>query len=101
MLQRIYHSLLHVVTIATTIIGRYDINADRNWPHQRLDAFAAAMAELPLPWRALAAVRVLPGWLKDGLYKPIARNRYRIFGRYETCLIPDAALRARFLPGGG
>ena len=69
--------------------------------HQRLDAFAAAMAELPLPWRALAAVRVLPGWLKDELYKPIARNHYRIFGRYETCLIPDAALRARFLPGGG
>ena len=69
--------------------------------HQRLDAFAAAMALLPQPWAALALVRHLPGWLKDAIYKPIARNRYRIFGRYDTCLIPDAALRARFLPGGG
>ena len=65
--------------------------------YQRLDAFAAAMAQLGYPWRALALCRHLPVWLKDAIYKPIARNRYRIFGRYEACLIPDARLRARFL----
>ncbi|OYU39996.1 MAG: DUF393 domain-containing protein [Pseudorhodobacter sp. PARRP1] len=65
--------------------------------HQRLDAFAAAMAELPLPWRWLRHCRLLPGVVKDAIYKPIARNRYRIFGRYDTCLIPDAALKSRFL----
>lgn len=64
---------------------------------QRLDAFAAAMAELPQPWRSARLVRHLPGLLKDAIYKPIARNRYRIFGRYDSCLIPDATLRARFL----
>ena len=65
--------------------------------HQRLDAFAAAMAELPLPWRLARHCRLLPRGVKVAIYKPIARNRYRIFGRYDTCLIPDAALRARFL----
>lgn len=65
--------------------------------HQRLDAFAAAMAELPQPWRSARHARHLPGLLKDAIYKPIARNRYRIFGRYDTCLIPDATLRSRFL----
>lgn len=65
--------------------------------HQRLDAFAAAMAELPSPWRFARITRHLPKALKDAIYKPIARNRYRIFGRYDACLIPDAALKARFL----
>ncbi len=65
--------------------------------HQRLDAFAAAMAELPSPWRLARITRHLPKRLKDAIYKPMARNRYRIFGRYHTCLIPDATLKARFL----
>ncbi|MES2434213.1 MAG: DCC1-like thiol-disulfide oxidoreductase family protein [Pseudomonadota bacterium] len=60
--------------------------------HQRLDAFAAAMAELPNPWRFARISRHLPKALKDAIYKPIARNRYRIFGRYDTCLIPDCVL---------
>lgn len=64
--------------------------------HQRLDAFAAAMAELPAPWRFAAVFRHLPQVLKD-VTKPIARNRYRIFGRTDACLIPDASLKARFL----
>lgn len=64
---------------------------------QRLDAFAAAMAQLRLPWRALALCRKLPRGVKDAIYKPIARNRYRIWGRRATCLIPDAQTRERFL----
>lgn len=60
--------------------------------HQRLDAFAAAMAELPSPWRWVRITRHLPNALKDAIYKPMARNRYRIFGRYNTCLILDCVL---------
>ncbi len=60
--------------------------------HQRLDAFAAAMAELPSPWRWARFARQLPKILKDAIYKPMARNRYRIFGRYDACLIPDCVL---------
>ena len=68
--------------------------------HQRLDAFAAAMRVLPGAWKALSWCRFLPGVVKDPLYNLIARNRYRLFGRFDTCLIPDQALRSRFLPDG-
>lgn len=68
--------------------------------YQRLDAFAAAMSRLDLPWRWAAVCRLLPGPLKDAIYKPIARNRYRIWGRRNACILPDAATLARFLPGG-
>jgi len=66
--------------------------------HQRLGAFAAAMGALGWPWRALALCRFVP--FRDALYHRVARNRYAIFGRYDRCLLPDAALRARFLAGG-
>lgn len=68
--------------------------------YQRLDAFAAAMGALGLPWSLLAGLRVLPGFVKDPAYHLIARNRYRWFGQSDTCLRPDARLRDRFLPGG-
>lgn len=65
--------------------------------YQRLDAFAAAMGALGHPWRLLSVARVLPRPVKDGLYGLIARNRYRMFGRRDSCLIPTPELRARFL----
>lgn len=68
--------------------------------HQRLDAFAAAMGALGWPWRGLSAVRWLPRQIKNPLYYAIARNRYRLFGRAETCMMPTPDLRARFLDGG-
>ena len=47
--------------------------------------------------RPLAALKAAPRWLRDPAYDLIARNRYAIFGRTETCMVPSAADRARFL----
>ncbi|WP_179379213.1 thiol-disulfide oxidoreductase DCC family protein [Jannaschia marina] len=65
--------------------------------HQRLDAFAAAMRAVGWPWRALAVASWLPAMLKDPLYHAIARNRYRLFGRRDHCMVPSPELAARFL----
>jgi predicted DCC family thiol-disulfide oxidoreductase YuxK len=63
--------------------------------HTKMDAFATVMRSLGLPWSLLAGVNALPGQLANGAYDLIAKNRYRIFGRYETCLVPSRELRAR------
>ena len=68
--------------------------------YAHLDSFAAVMRRLPAPWPALSIVRFAPRLLKDPLYRLIARNRYRLFGRYDTCLMPDAGARDRFIFGG-
>ena len=68
--------------------------------HQRLDAFAAAMAQLRGPWRAMSLCRYLPRFIKDPLYHAIARNRYAIFGRTDSCMVPDAEVRSRFATQG-
>ena len=68
--------------------------------YQRLDAFAAAMRALPGLWPLLSMCRFFPGPVKDALYFLIARNRYRLFGRRQTCLVPDDQVRSLFLPEG-
>nr|WP_282563280.1 DCC1-like thiol-disulfide oxidoreductase family protein [Gymnodinialimonas phycosphaerae] len=67
--------------------------------HERLDAFAAAMSAVGWPYRALAVSRFIPEPLRSFIYYRIARNRYAMFGRYDTCMMPDAGLRARFIDG--
>ena len=68
--------------------------------HTKLDAFAAVMRNLPGLWPALSIARILPTFLADRLYDCVAKNRYRWFGKRDTCLMPTAELRARFLDGG-
>ena len=68
--------------------------------YQRLDAFCAAMQRLGWPWRALGVARFLPSLIKNSMYHLIARNRYRIFGRYETCMMPTPDVISRFVKNG-
>jgi predicted DCC family thiol-disulfide oxidoreductase YuxK len=65
--------------------------------HEKLDSFAAAMSALGWPWRALSVVRFIPAPIRHPLYRAIARNRYRLFGRYESCVLPTPDVRARFI----
>ncbi len=41
--------------------------------------------------------RVLPRGLRDFIYRSIARNRYSLFGKRDTCRMPTAEERGRFL----
>ena len=47
-------------------------------------------------WRWLRFLRVLPRAPLDWLYDRIARNRYRLFGKADSCILPDADIRDRF-----
>ena len=42
--------------------------------------------------------KIIPHFLRDELYKYIAKNRYKIFGKKEQCMIPSEDIKARFLP---
>ncbi|UHQ24167.1 thiol-disulfide oxidoreductase DCC family protein [Lysobacter sp. 5GHs7-4] len=61
------------------------------------DAIARVLSGLGGVWRLAAVLRWLPRALRDPLYRWVARNRYRWFGRYERCLLPTPEQRARFL----
>ena len=48
--------------------------------------------------RHLIFLSVVPRSLRDLIYRFIAKNRYKWFGRREQCMVPTAELRKRFLP---
>ena len=60
------------------------------------DAALTVLSNLP-HWRWTRLLCSVPKPLRDAVYDLVARNRYRIFGKYEECFIPDAALRARVI----
>ncbi len=64
---------------------------------ERSDAILAICARLPFPWPMLGVFRACPRPLRDALYRFIARHRYRIVAKRETCLVPPADWKSRFL----
>jgi len=65
---------------------------------QRSDAILRAGRELGGFWSATAAAaKVIPRALRDVIYRFVARNRYRVFGKYDTCMLPNPNQRSRFL----
>ena len=60
------------------------------------DAALTVLSNLP-GWRWTRALRALPKPLRVVVYGLVARNRYRIFGKYEACFVPDAEMRARVI----
>jgi predicted DCC family thiol-disulfide oxidoreductase YuxK len=69
---------------------------------ERADTRAAAVLEalerLGGGWRLAArAGRIVPRTLADLVYRAVARSRYRIFGRLDTCPLPRPEWKDRFL----
>ncbi len=62
----------------------------------RSNAALFVAGELGWPWRMAVLMRVLPTAILDRVYDIVARNRYRVFGRYDQCQIPRPELRRRF-----
>jgi predicted DCC family thiol-disulfide oxidoreductase YuxK len=63
----------------------------------RSNAILFVLPELGGIWRLSGASKVLPRWLRDRLYDLVAKNRYRMFGKYESCMLPEPKQRRKFL----
>ncbi len=65
------------------------------WQHS--DAVMQMLRHLRAPWRWGRIGRILPRGFRDWCYRLVARNRYRLFGKTDTCMVPTSELRSRFL----
>jgi predicted DCC family thiol-disulfide oxidoreductase YuxK len=93
------------------ILGRFQIHSfpdgvvlltDALKPQERLynrsDAVGGALNLLPAPWRLLGPLLLLvPRTLREFGYGIVARLRYRILGRYDTCPLPPLDQRRKLL----
>ena len=48
-------------------------------------------------WKLAFYLKSLPGPLRDGAYDVIAKNRYKVFGKLDSCMLPPPHIRKRFL----
>lgn len=65
---------------------------------QRSDAALRILLDLGGWRRMYGFFYVFPRAIRDAVYGWIARNRYRWFGKRDTCRMPTQAERDRFLP---
>jgi len=63
----------------------------------RSDAALEIAKELGGLWQLFYVFKIIPRPIRDAVYNLISRNRYRWFGKQESCMIPTPELRARFL----
>jgi predicted DCC family thiol-disulfide oxidoreductase YuxK len=78
------------------------VNPDQPDEHllARSDAVIFVLQQLGGFWGLTGFVlRFKPRFLRDLGYRVVARNRYRFFGRSETCFLPSPENRGRFLDG--
>jgi predicted DCC family thiol-disulfide oxidoreductase YuxK len=99
--------------VAATILGRHGVAPVEGDPQSivlvefpdtpserlyfRSSAALRILRTLPGVWPVLAALLVLPRFVRDWGYDRVANNRYRIFGRLDACTLPSPENRSRFL----
>ena len=65
--------------------------------YTRSDAALRTLALLDQPWRSLAVLSIIPRPLRDYAYATVGANRYRMFGKTESCRVPTGDFKSRFL----
>lgn len=65
--------------------------------YERSDAALKIATHLTGPWPILGIFKIFPRFVRDWGYDLIAKNRYRMFGKQESCMIPTAEMKAKFL----
>ncbi len=53
--------------------------------------------KLPWYWKWTQIFWIVPKFIRDGVYNFIAKNRYKWFGKKESCMVPSPKLKERFL----
>lgn len=80
-----------------TVYVLTDYGTDAEALKSKSDAVLAVLPWLGAFWRTLRVFKILPRVFRDRLYDWVAKRRYRFFGKYETCPLPSAETRAKFL----
>lgn len=93
--------LLKEYSINPKALDTFYVVADYDLPTQRVlsksDAAGFVLAKLGGVWSLLAFFRFLPEPIRNFGYDLVAKNRYKIFGKKDSCQLPDPATRDRFI----
>ena len=63
----------------------------------RSDAIIHVLQRVGGIWSLARAGAILPKSFRDALYEIVATNRYRVFGKFDVCLMPEERFKHKFL----
>lgn len=65
--------------------------------YQKSSAVLKIAKELSMPWSLIYGFYFIPAFIRNPIYVLIAKNRYKLFGKSESCRIPTPEMRAKFI----
>jgi len=65
--------------------------------YKKSQAVFILVKQLNFPWPLLGVFRIIPTFISNKVYDMIARNRYKLFGKQEQCMLPNESTKDRFL----
>ncbi len=74
------------------------VYADEDGFHRASDATIKIVSKLGGIWAATGIFIFVPKFIRDALYRHVAANRYKWFGRWDFCRIPSEDEKSKFLP---
>jgi len=70
---------------------------EKNTQLEKSDAVISIASELFSFGQIFLFFKIIPKFIRDWIYKIVAKNRYKIFGEKSTCRLPTPEERGRFL----
>ena len=101
--QVIKYSSLQGKTASELLTGKYtqDLNTVVLYQDGKIytksEAVIRALIHLGPKYALSSIFLVIPGFIRDFFYNLIAKNRYRIWGKKDTCRLPTQSERKLFL----
>jgi len=89
-------SFLQRSGLPTDVLNSF-VLLDNNKTYTRSSGALRVVKKLGFPWSILYIFWIIPGPVRDRIYDWVARNRYRWFGKKETCWLPRPEWKERFL----
>ena len=65
--------------------------------YNRSTAALRIAGQLRFPVSIFFPLLIIPRFIRDWVYDIVAKNRYRWFGKRESCYLPDADMKVRYL----
>ena len=65
--------------------------------YQRSTAALFVLKDIGGLWAMLYAFIIVPQFFRNWVYDKVARSRYRIFGKKDSCMVPSPEIKARFI----
>lgn len=91
--QRLLHQYKAPADLSTIVL----IEKRTGKVHLRSTAILGIAKQLDSPWRWFSILLIVPSPIRDIFYKLFASQRYRWFGKKDSCEIPSLEVQTRFL----